>query len=129
MRIISIFIVIFIVLITFLSELYLSYLGLGDPVRYDKNYVYGYAPKENQKKIRIKGSIVSINDVGLRSNVNWKNTNKKKIIFFGDSITYGGSYIDDTEIFSHLVCKKLKEYICGNAGVNAYSIINIGSSS
>ena len=125
MRIISIFILFFILIITILSELYLGYLGLGDPVRYDKNYVYGYAPKENQNKIRIKGSVVSINDVGLRSNINWKNSTKKKIIFFGDSITYGGSYIDDTETFSHLVCKELVEYICGNAGVNAYSIINI----
>ena len=22
-----------------------KYMGLGDPVRYDSNYIYGYAPK------------------------------------------------------------------------------------
>ena len=55
----------------------------------------------------------------------WDNTQKNKIVFFGDSITYGGSYIDDKETFSHIVCKELNYNLCGNAGVNAYGIINI----
>ena len=125
MKIISFFILILITIITIFTELYLANLGLGDPIRYDSNYIYGYAPKENQSKSRINGAKVSINDVGLRSVENWKNNNSNKIIFFGDSITYGGSYIDDKETFSYLVCKKIKNYICGNAGVNAYSITNI----
>ena len=125
MKIISIFILIVIIIATAFSELYLKNLGLGDPIRYDSNYIYGYAPKENQKKRRIKGANVTINDIGLRSVYNWKESNKDKILFLGDSITYGGSYIDDTETFSYLVCKKIQKYICGNAGVNAYSIINI----
>lgn len=113
---------------TILSEIYLKYVGLGDPIIYDVNYVYGYAPRENQKKIRLKNSTVTINDVGLRSIFNWKeNKDKKKIIFFGDSVTYGGSYIDDKETFVHLSCKYIKNinYICGNAGVNSYGIFNI----
>ena len=116
---------IFFVISTVLTEFYLKKIGLGDPVRYDSNYIYGYSPKENQIKKRLKNSTVTINDVGLRTIFDWKKNKKKKIIFFGDSITYGGSYIDDKEIFSHLVCEKLKNYTCGNAGVNAYSIINI----
>ena len=107
------------------TEIYLKKVGLGDPVRYDSNYVYGYSLKENQKKIRINNATVTVNDFGLRTIVNWKDNIKKKIIFLGDSITYGGSYIDDTKIFSELVCKDFIDYICGNAGVNAYSIINI----
>ena len=121
-------IVILIILPVSLAEIYLRIIGLGYPVTYDSNYVYGYVPKENQKKERFKNSYVTINDVGLRSLDNWSdNKNKKKIVFFGDSVTYGGSYIDDKEIFSHLVCKNLNldQYICGNAGVNAYGIINI----
>ncbi len=115
----------FTILTIVLTELYLSHIGLGDPVRYDSDYIYGYAPKENQKKERINGATVTINDRGVRSVINWKDDSKEKIIFLGDSITYGGSYIDDKETFSHLVCKKLQDYICGNAGVNAYSVINI----
>ena len=109
-------------------EMYLKYVGLGNPIIYDENYVYGYAPRPNQKRERLKNSTITINDVGLRSLNNWEsNKDKKKIIFFGDSVTYGGSYIDDKEVFSHLTCKKINhpDYICGNAGVNAYGIFNI----
>jgi len=101
---------------------------LGDPVTYDDNYVYGYSPKPNQKKKRLQNSIVTINDIGLRSIHNWgQNLDKRKIIFFGDSVTYGGSYIDDLDTFAHLSCENLedKNYICGNAGVNSYGIFNI----
>ena len=122
---IFIFISFFILVSISLTEIYLRYLGLGDPVRYDSNYIYGYAPKENQKKERLRGSIVTINELGLRTPFSWNNLEKKKIIFMGDSITYGGSYIDDKDIFSNLVCEEIKKYICGNAGVNAYSVQNM----
>ncbi len=125
MRIFSLYLVILIVTSALITELYLGYIGLGDPIRYDSNYIYGYAPKENQKKHRFKGATVTINNIGIRSKLNWTETNKNKIIFLGDSITYGGSYIDDTETFSHLVCERKNNYLCGNAGVNAYGIINI----
>ncbi len=125
MRFLFIFISFFIIVSIYLTELYLKYVGLGDPERYDSNYIYGYAPKENQRKERFKGSKISINELGLRTPNSWNNSQKDKIIFIGDSITYGGSYIDDKEIFSYLVCLELKNYLCGNAGVNAYSIINM----
>ena len=80
--------------------------------------------KIKSTKKRINNSKVTINDIGLRSIYDWKQIKGKKIIFLGDSVTYGGSYIDDTEIFSHLVCEKLVEYVCGNAGVNSYGVYN-----
>ena len=106
----------------FFTELYLKKIGLGDPVRYDSNILYGYAPKINQSKNRFENSKVTINESGLRS---IKNCKKKKIVFLGDSVTYAGSYIDDKDTFVHKVCEKLTEFICGNAGVNAYGINNI----
>ena len=109
---------------TLFTEIYLKKKGLGDPVRYDSSFLYGYSPKPNQKKKRLKGSYVTINEAGLRSINPW-NSEKKKILFLGDSVTYGGSYIDDKDIFSSKVCEKLKNYTCGNAGVNAYSTLNI----
>ena len=117
-----------IALIIVLAEMYLSNIGLGDPIVYDRNYVYGYAPKSNQKRERLNKAIVSINDVGLRSNENWLGKKDyRKIIFYGDSVTYGGSYIDDKETFVYLSCNKLKnlKILCGNAGVNSYGIHNI----
>ena len=108
----------------FITEISLRYIGLGDPIRYDSNYIYGYSPKINQNKQRLKNSKVTINKSGLRSIDKW-DQDKKKILFIGDSITYGGSYIDDKELFSHLVCLEEEKTVCGNAGVNAYSIINM----
>ena len=125
MKKILIFISVFTVFITISVNYYFEFIGLGDPVRYDKDLVYGFAPKANQKKKRFKSSVVTINESGLRSVENWKNSKKAKILFIGDSVTYGGSYIDDKETFSHLVCDQLKKFTCGNAGVNAYSIINM----
>ena len=124
----SLTILLILILPTTIVEIYLKYIGLGDPITYDSNYVYGYSPKTNQGKKRIGGAYVSINDVGLRSIHNWSdNENKKKIIFFGDSVTYAGSYIDDSETFAHIACDKLENsnIVCGNAAVNAYGIHNI----
>tara|TARA_B100001093_G_C26780127_1_gene994199 strand:+ start:254 stop:1183 length:930 start_codon:yes stop_codon:yes gene_type:complete len=123
--ILSVIIIIVPILIT---EFYLQYIGLGKPIRYDDNYVYGFSPKINQKSKRFNNSTITINDVGLRSIHDWsQNNDKLKVVFFGDSVTYGGSYIDDKETFSHLVCEniKKKDVVCGNAGVNAYGIYNI----
>jgi hypothetical protein len=55
----------------------------------------------------------------------------KEILFFGDSIAYGGSYIDDKKIFSSLTCDILNaqikgsKYSCANAAVNAYGLRNM----
>ncbi len=119
------FLTVIIFLITFSVNYYFEFIGLGDPIRYDKDLIYGYAPKENQKKKRFKNSFVTINESGLRSIENWRSSKKKKILFIGDSVTFGGSYIDDKKIFSHLVCDELIRFSCGNAGVNGYGIINM----
>ncbi len=119
------FLTIFLIISLFITEFYLKQIGLGKPISYDSDFIYGYAPKINQKKNRLKSSTVTINNVGLRSLEDWNSTSKDKILFIGDSITYGGSYIDDKKIFSHLVCEKIKDFVCGNAGVNAYSVINM----
>lgn len=124
MKKLSLIVATLITLIIFSTEIYLKNLGLGDPIRYDSSIFFGYSPKSNQQKKRINNSKVTINDVGLRTIYDWNQIQGKKIIFLGDSVTYGGSYIDDTEIFSHLVCEKLVEYVCGNAGVNSYGVYN-----
>ena len=132
-----IILVIFIILLpVFLTELYLKSIGLGAHIIYEANYVYGYSPMEKQEKIRLKKKIVRINEGGLRSLTNWEEIEKNssiKILFLGDSVTYGGSYIDEKDTFTNKVCSpknkiiknKKKPLICGNAGVNSYGIFNI----
>ena len=112
-------------------EFYLRFIGLGDPIIYDADSVYGYAPRANQKKQRLGDAVVTVNESGLRSLDSWLNNEKQKILFLGDSVTWGGTGTDDTQVFPHLFCetannRALKEkYVCGNAGVNGYGVLNM----
>jgi lysophospholipase L1-like esterase len=126
------FIILLIIIIfsIFFLEFLLRIYGLGDPIIYKTNLSYRYAPSPNQSVIRLNKSKITINDKSLRATQQWDSKNLNKILFLGDSVTYGGSYIDDKEIFSELVCQNLnqvdkKKYLCGNAGVNAYGVDNI----
>ena len=126
---ISLFFLIILITLLTLAEGMLRFVGLGNPILYNTNLSYRYYLKPNQKIKRFNSSIV-INNLSLRSDENWyKELTQKKILFMGDSVTYGGSYVDNHEIFSSLVCEKLnnnqKKYLCGNAAVNGYGADNI----
>ena len=113
------------IFLLYVAEFVLSeYIGLGQPIVYDKHLLWGYSPKSNKVYSRFKGVTVSINNAGLRSSTNWI-SKEKNILFLGDSVTYGGSYIDDKDTFSSITCSKLKGWKCFNGGVNAYGILNI----
>ena len=113
------------IMVILFFEVSLRYLGFGNPVLYI-NELGNYYIKPNQDIRRFKGSMVKINHLGMRTNYLWKNTiNYKKIIFFGDSVTFGGSYIDNKDLFSEKFCLKIKKSICGNYGVNGFKIDNL----
>jgi len=116
----------YIILFFLIIEVFLRLTGFGNPIIYSKTNANFY-PKSNQITTRYKGSKIKINNLGMRSNFNWQNFDKKeKILIFGDSVSYGGSYIDNKELFSELLCKKyFKEFLCGNLGVNGYNLDNI----
>lgn len=106
-------------------ELFLRIVGFGNPIIYN-NYDDNYFPKADQNVRRYKGSKIIINNKGMRSNGEWENTKKtEKILFFGDSVTFGGSYIDNNDLFSEKFCQKVQNSVCGNYGVNGYKINNI----
>lgn len=106
-----------------------SFLGLGQPIVYDKSAIWGYSPRAEKIYQRFDGDIVTINDAGLRSQKSWSNNSDYKILFLGDSVTYGGSYVSDDQVFATLACKDLEAVSCFNGGVNAYGILNMVSRS
>lgn len=117
---------ILIIISIFVCEFILRFIGLGNPVIYDKNTVWNYSLSENQNRIRFNNKTVRVNNVGLRSNKDWIKNNKTLILFHGDSVTYGGSKLDNSELFSEKICDDLgKNFVCGNAGVNGYGILNM----
>ncbi len=112
-----------------IAEIILRQIGLGDPLIYEPDLAFGYSLRSDQKKSRLRDAYVTINESGLRSLDPWTGNFDKKILFLGDSVTWGGSSIDDTETFAHLFCeikrKHLENIVCGNAGVNAYGVLNM----
>ena len=105
--------------------------GLGTPVIYSYSKIYGYGIKPNQKIKRLKNEII-VNDQGMRSKKNWpknKSSNDFKILFYGDSVTYGGSIVSNKDLFTEKICLLLKkknlDSFCGNFGVNGYGLVSI----
>lgn len=122
-------IIIFLILIKFIDTFFQKKYGLGNPIIYENSRIYGYKIKANQN-IKRKGNKIIINNLGMRSNKSWEeNLIKKKILFFGDSVTYGGSIVSNNDLFSEKICKQLNKdidnYICGNLGANGYSLHSI----
>ena len=66
--------------------------------------------------------------MSIRINNNVKQDSFKEIVVFvGDSITYGGSYVDNSELFASLYCEGEEELLCLNGGLNAWGIGNMGN--
>ncbi len=105
-------------------ELTLRIVGFGNPVLYLNND--NYIIKPSQEIRRFKGSKIIINKLGMRTSFNWNdNKSTNKILFFGDSVSFGGSYIDNKNLFSEKFCKYKNNSICGNYGTNGYKLDNI----
>jgi lysophospholipase L1-like esterase len=113
-----------------LAEIYLRAIGLGDPILYSANSSYRYAPRPNQKHVGQRAATITLDSKGLRGTRDWTAPADGKILFIGASITWGGSYIDDKDLYSNVACVDLKKSLnldltCGNAGVNSYGIDNM----
>ena len=112
------------------AEIYLRTIGLGNPVLYYADTSYRYAPRPNQKHVGRYGAAVTIDSKGLRGTKDWTAPADGKILFMGTSVTWGGTYIDDKDLYSNVVCVDLKkalnrDFTCGNAGVNSYGLDNM----
>lgn len=100
-------------------------LGLGDRVLYQSSPLFGYRPQPDQLVYRRGGAEIRINNLGLRADRDWDSTRENKVLFLGNSVTYGGSYIGTTELFSPLAVEGAEGYFAGNAGVNGWGVENI----
>jgi hypothetical protein len=99
--------------------------GLGDPVLYDTNPRYSYRPRSDQTVRRLGGARVHLNNLGLRADADWDRSVANKVLFLGNSVTYGGSYVSNDELFSHVALAGKPEWVGGNGGVNGWGVENI----
>tara|TARA_E500000178_G_C16977017_1_gene733873 strand:+ start:90 stop:1022 length:933 start_codon:yes stop_codon:yes gene_type:complete len=125
------FLLLIIISLKALDYIFFKIYGLGNPVIYKSSKIYGYSLKPDQN-LKRRGKSIIINNKGMRSSKNWNSKIEESfnILFFGDSVTYGGSIVNNNEIFSEIICKQLSlskyvSYRCGNLGVNGYSLFSI----
>ena len=119
-------ILLFIIFLKFADIIFKKFTGLGNPLIYQHSKIFGYDIEPNQK-VKRRGKTISINDLGMRNLRDWKKKYDKKILFLGDSVTFGGSLVNDEDTFVLKTCKKFQNIktICGNFAVNGFSIESI----
>jgi len=108
-----------------------TFSGLGNPPLYELNPLYGYRLQPNQV-IEPRGGMgflyaarLTTNNFGLRGAGEWDINPTGKIMFLGDSVTYGGQYVADAQLFSSIAGSRLPGWQIGNGGTNAWGVENI----
>jgi len=108
-----------------LVELALRFaVGLGDPLLYRSSPLFGYRLKENQLVNR-RGVQINVNNLGLRAETDWDSSRTGKILFLGNSVTFGGTSLSNADLFSHTAVAGLPGFVSGNGGVNGWGVENI----
>jgi len=120
-----------IVLLLGLTEVGLRAIGLGDPVVYDNRLAWGYRPLPDQTRLRLFGARVHVNALGVRGPdvPAMRPRDTTRLLFLGDSVTWGGSYVDDDDLFAAVAARRLAvdgrlvEWL--DAGVNGWGPENV----
>jgi hypothetical protein len=83
------------------GELLLRSMGFGHPIVYRVDPLVGYYPAPHQDVHRYGGEI-HINGFGMRSPdiTLAKHTGTFRVLMLGDSTLYGGSYLDQSQLYS-----------------------------
>jgi hypothetical protein len=112
-------------------EIALRLVGLGDPILYDNRASYGYRPLPGQTRRRLFGARVHVNQLGVRGPDG--PADGLRLLFLGDSVTWGGSYVDDADLFAAVAAETVARRLPGrypavvplDAGVNAWGPQNV----
>ena len=107
------------------SELYLRFLGFGEPVLYERDLRFGYRPAPSQKVIR-RGSLIEINQWGMRapSFRQQKSKNTQRVLILGDSTLWGGSYTPQERIYARQAERQINQSIHQNH--HRVEVLNMG---
>lgn len=90
----------------------LRMIGLGTPVLYATDPDCGYLPKSEQHVIRFFANN-TINQYGMRCDeiAPHKAAGALRIMFVGDSVTYGTTYVDQASLFTEVVKRELPDVV------------------
>jgi lysophospholipase L1-like esterase len=108
-------------------EIVALWMGLGTPVLYYTSAWGGLRPLPDQKVVRLGGATLTVDENGFRT-AREHEPGAMRVLYIGDSVTWGGSYIDDSELFSEVSADVLRAnhlaVYAMNAGVNGTSLVN-----
>jgi lysophospholipase L1-like esterase len=104
-------------------EIALRVVGMNNPVLYMSDKACGYRHKPVQS-VRFLGNGIFINSLGLRDarEFETKHEGMKRILVLGDSVTWGGVTLRDSELFTWKLERSMPQTEVINAGVNGYSV-------
>jgi hypothetical protein len=112
------------------GEAALRVAGLGDPILYDNRASYGYRPVPDQDRTRLFGARVRVNRLGVRGPD--VPEDGLRLLFLGDSVTWGGSYVDDDALFAAVAADRVARALPAwrpvvplDAGVNGWGPQNV----
>jgi len=113
------------------AEIALRLVGLGDPILYDNRTSYGYRPLPGQTRRRLFGARVQVNELGVRGPDG--PAGGLRLLFLGDSVTWGGSAVDEADLFTAVAADAVARRFPGrfpavvplDAGVNAWGPQNV----
>lgn len=103
-------------------------LGLGDPPLYERHETIEYLPRPGV--YRRFGHHVSINEFHMRSPRLAARAGERRVLILGDSVTHGGSKLDDSRIATALLPALLAEVSPGpwrvlNASCGSWGPVNL----
>jgi lysophospholipase L1-like esterase len=86
------------------AEVTLRLLGVGQVMTYQADPRYGYLMRPSQR-VSTWGEVIEINSLGLRGPElqDPKPPGALRLLFAGDSVTYGGGYIPEPQLFVRVV--------------------------
>ncbi len=105
------------------AELTLRGMGFGDPVLYVSDPLVGYYPAPNQDVDRYGGRVAT-NRFGMRSPefAAAKPPGTLRVLMIGDSTLYGGSYVDQADLYS----QQLQEHLERLTPQASVEVLNVG---
>jgi len=118
-------------LVAVAGELVLRALGLGRPILYDNRLAWGFRPLPSQTQSRWLGARVHVNALGVRGPEvgATRAPGATRLLFLGDSVTWGGSYVDDDALFAAVAARRLardgRDVEWLDAAVNAWGPENV----
>lgn len=105
-----------------LLEALLRILGVTSLILYEADSACGYRIQPNQD-VRLRGNTIAINQWGVRDPRPFTSppASGERILVLGDSVTWGGVYVKQEELFTSVLESKHRGVEVVNAGVNGYS--------